>query len=243
MVHERLTMFITWDSLVSAFVWKLFSYGLIHPVECPPIQDALLIYALIFRFFSRFSSFHEDKFISSLLHNDALDCFATLGFLQKKCSQIFDSTVLEKGGKSAANYFPLSTLIFYFGIARESKINFKTLFVVSAGLLLTSLQRHQKIMKNKINVFLLRTKMNENSERLSPHNVWSLQVHRANWIAEKCVEKLRLYDFFLSFFFLAEGFPTYECNIVATNSIYSWFHSFIQRLGPLQSAEYINIIK
>lgn len=186
MVHERLTMFITWDSLVSAFVWKLFSYGLIHPVECPPIQDALLIYALIFRFFSWFSSFHEDKFISSLLHNDALDCFATLGFLQKKFSD-FWIHCSWKGGKSAANYFPLSTLIFYFGIARESKINFKTLFVVSAGLLLTSLQRHQKIMKNKINVFLLRTKMNENTGRLSPHNVWSLQVHRANWTSPRSV--------------------------------------------------------
>lgn len=158
-----------------------------------------------------------------------------------KCFRVFDSTLTAL--KSAANYFPLSTLIFYFGITRESKINFKTLFVVSAGLLLTSLQRHQKIMKNKINVFLLRTKMNENTGRPAPHNVWSLQVHRANWNSPRSVLRNCVCMIFLSFFFLAEGFPPYECNIVATNSIYSWFHSFIQRLGPLQSAAYIHIIK
>lgn len=63
----------------------------------PPIQDALLIYALISRLFSWFSSFHEDKFISGLLHNDALDCFATLNFLQNK-NQMFSGFWLYTDG-------------------------------------------------------------------------------------------------------------------------------------------------
>lgn len=147
--------------------------------------DLCFNFSILFSVFFFSSKINLFRVFSTMMHL-TVSQRSVFSKKKKKCFQLFDSTVLKRG-KSAANYFPLSTLIFYFGTTRESKINFKTLFVVSAGLLLTSHQRHQKIMKNKINVFLLRTKMNENSGRLSPRNVWSLQVHRANWTSPRSV--------------------------------------------------------